>query len=127
MDTKTILTIVSTIASFLFVTLIPSIIALVKKWKEAKNANTEAEKEAVYNDLLCQMNKLIANAEAAYKQVDDIVKQKCGQGSGVAKKDNVMTKLQNYCLQKGIEFDEAYWSKKIDDTVAMTKTVNAKE
>lgn len=127
MEIKTILTIVSTIASFLFVTLIPSIIALVKKWKEAKNAKTEAEKEAVYNDLLCQMNKLIANAEEAYKQLDSVVKKTGGQGSGAAKKDNVITKLQNYCLQKGIEFDEAYWSQKIDDTVAMTKKVNAKE
>lgn len=126
MDANQIIAIVGAVASFLFVTLIPNIIILVKKWKEAKNAKTEAEKEAVYNDLLCQMNKLIANAEAAYKQVDEIVKQKGGQGSGAAKKDNVMTKLQNYCLQKGVAFDEEYWSKKIDDTVAMTKQVNIK-
>lgn len=125
MDAKTIISIISAVASFLFVTLIPNVILLVKKWKEAKNAKTDAEKKAIYNDLLCQVNTLITSAEEAYKQFDELSKSKGLKGNGAAKKDNVMTKLQNYCLQKGVEFDSDYWSKKIDEIVAMTKTVNS--
>lgn len=124
MDYKTIFAIISAIASFLFVTLIPSIIALVKTVKQAKNAKTDAEKQAIYNSLLDEVNNLITNAEETYKNVDTILKAQTGKGSGAVKKELVMTKLQASCLQKGIEFDSQYWSNKIDELVAMTKTVN---
>lgn len=126
MDTETILMIVSTIASFIFVTLIPSVIVMVKKWKEAKNAKTEAEKQAIYNDLLNQVNGLISNAESTYKEIDTILKSQTGKGSGAVKKEYVMTKLQSYCIEKKVDFDSDYWDKKIDEIVKLTKTVNSK-
>ena len=126
MDTETIVKIVIAIASFLVATLIPSIILMVKKWKEAKAAKTDAEKEAIYNEMLSEANNLIASAEETYKQVDAILKSQGGTGSGVVKKDSVMTKLQAYAAEKGISFDAEYWSAKVDEIVALTKKVNAK-
>ena len=126
MDAEKIVTIVLSIASFLVVTLIPSIILLVKKWKEAKAAKTDAEKQAIYNEMLDEANKLIAAAEETYKQVDAIIKSQGGTGSGVVKKDSVMTKLQAYATEKGLTFDADYWSAKIDEIVDLTKKVNAK-
>lgn len=126
MDAETIIAIISSVASFLFVTLIPSIIALVKKWKQAKAATTEAEKQAIYNDLLNEVNILIANAETTYKDIDAILKAQTGKGSGAVKKENVLTKLQAYCMDKGVEYDADYWSKKVDEIVKLTKEVNTK-
>lgn len=126
MDLETIVKVITAVASFLVATLIPSIIALVKYVKSYKAAKTEAEKQAVYNDLRSEANKLIAAAEETYKQVDNIIKQQGGKGSGNVKKDSVMTKLQAYCVQKGIDFDSEYWSGQIDEIVELTKKVNAK-
>ena len=124
MDYNQIIAIIGSVASFLFVTLIPSIIALVKKWKEAKAAKTEAEKEAIKNDMLNEVNKLISSAEETYKSVDTILKARGEKGCGNIKKESVMTKLQTYANQKGVEFDAEYWSKQIDGIVDMTKKVN---
>ena len=126
MEVEVVLKIIIAVASFLVATLIPSIIALVKYVKSYKQAKTEAEKQAIYNDLLTEANSLIAAAEQTYKQVDTIIKQQGGAGSGAVKKDSVMTKLQAYCTEKGVAFDSEYWSGKIDEIVALTKQVNAK-
>lgn len=126
MEPQTIIAIISSIASFLLVTLIPSIIALVKYCKNYKNAKTDAEKEAIYNDMLNEVNNLIASAEETYKKVDAVLKQTCGTGSGELKKEYVMSRLQTYCSEKNVQFDRDYWSKKIDEIVALTKSVNTK-
>lgn len=127
MDIQDILTIVTTVASFLFVTLIPTIIGLVKKWKDAKAAKTDAEKQAIYNDMLNQVNTLVANAETTFKALDDSLKNQGKSGCGAIKKKTVMDSLQVYALTKGIDFDSDYWSKKVDEIVDVTKKVNAKE
>ena len=57
--------------------------------------------------------------------VDNILKQS-GSSAGAVKKDTVMTKLQAYALDKGYEFDVAYWRNKVDEIVTLTKQVNAK-
>ena len=126
MEVQQIITIISTVASFLVVTLIPSIIALVKYVKDYKAAKTDAEKQAIYNEMLGVANNLIAAAEDKYKDLDALIKSQGGAGSGKDKKDDVMTKLQLYCTEKGISFDSDYWSAKIDEIVALTKKVNAK-
>lgn len=126
MGAETIVKIVIAIASFLVVTLIPSVILMVKKWKEAKAAKTDAEKQAIYNEMLSEANKLIASAEDKYKELDALIKSQGGAGSGKDKKDDVMTKLQLYCNEKGLSFDADYWSAKIDEIVALTKKVNTK-
>lgn len=127
MDLKDILTIVSAVASFLFVTLIPSIIALIKKWKAAKEAKTEAERQAIYNDMLGQVSTLVANAETTFKALDDSLKNQGKTGCGALKKETVMQRLQTYALTKGIDFDADYWGAKVDEIVAVTKKVNARE
>lgn len=114
------------VATFLIVTVIPTVFLLIKKWKEAKNAKTEAEKQEAYNEMYDIAHSLIMAAEETYKQVDEILKNKSGAGSGAVKKDSVMTKLQAYCIEKGFTFDSEYWSAKVDEIVAMTKHVNAK-
>lgn len=126
MDAETIVKIVIAIASFLVATLIPSIILLIKKWKAWKAAKTDAEKQAIYNDMLTEANKLIAAAEDKYKELDKLIKSQGGAGCGADKKDDVMTKLQLYCNEKGLAYDAEYWSAKIDEIVALTKQVNTK-
>ena len=127
MDYNQIIAIIGSVASFLFVTLIPSIIALVKNVKAKKNAKTEAERKAIENDMLNQVSELIASAETTFKALDQSLKNQGSKGCGELKKDTVMNKLQTYALQKGVAFDADYWSKKIDELVAVTKKVNAKE
>lgn len=111
---------------FLFGTVIPTAILLIKKWKEAKQAKTETEKQKAYNEMLDAAHSFIMSAEETYKQVDSILKEQGGSGSGSVKKDSVMTKLQAYCVEKGLAFDSEFWSAKVDEIVAMTKHVNAK-
>lgn len=126
MDAEIIVKVIIAIATFVVATLIPSIIALVKYVKKYKAAKTEAEKQAIYNELLGEANKLIVSAEETYKQVDSLLKQQGGAGSGSVKKDSVMTKLQAYCIEKGVDFDTEFWSGKIDELVQLTRKVNAK-
>lgn len=124
MSVEQILAIVSAVASFLFVTLIPSIIALVKYIKNYKNAKTDAERQAIYNSLMEEVTELIKKAEETYKSVDEVLKTKTGKGAGAVKKEMVLSKLQNSCYTKGLEFDADFWSKKVDELVALTKNVN---
>lgn len=127
MDAETIIKIVSVIAGFVTATLIPSIIALVKYIKSYKAAKTEAEKQAAINEMLGIAKDLVASAEETYKNVDAVLKGQGQSGSGAVKKDSVLTKLQATCIEKGIEFDEAYWSKTVDELVELTRQVNAKK
>ena len=126
MDAETIFKIIIAAITFLIATLIPSIIALVKYVKSYRSAKTDAEKQAIYNDMLGEANKLIAAAEEKYRELDMLIKSQGGAGCGKDKKDDVLTKLQLYCNEKGLSFDSDYWSKKIDEIVALTKIVNSK-
>lgn len=140
MDAETIIKIISAVASFLFATLIPTIVLLIKKWKaykeakeEAAAAKTEAEKiaaeaeaEKIKNELLGEANSLIKEAETTYKAVDTILKNSGQAGVGAVKKDSVMTKIQAACIEKGVTFDADYWNAKVDELVALTKQVNSK-
>ena len=126
MEIKQILDIVITIASVLFTTLIPTTIVMFNRIKAAKNAKTEAERQAVINELTELAQGFVVDAEKLYKDIDAIVKQN-GTTCGPVKKDSVMTKIQDACLEKGIEFDKEYWSAKVDDLVAVTRQVNAKQ
>lgn len=120
-----ILKIVISIASALLCTLIPTIVLFIKKCKAAKNAKTQAEKEAVYNEMLQLVNKFVQDAEDTWRDVNDTLKSQGKDGCGKQKKSSVMDKLQIYCLQKGLTFDSDYWSQKVDDLVTLTRQVNA--
>lgn len=123
MDIQTIVNVCISIMTFLVITLIPSIILMVKNYKKAKKAKTEAEKSAALNELNDVANKLIAEAEKAYASVNEALKSK-GSSAGAMKKDKVLFQLQSYCTKNNLEFDAEYWNNKIDEIVALTKQVN---
>lgn len=99
--------------------LIPSLVGLyfaIKKWKA-----TRAE-----NDLLVVVNGFITTAEQTFAGLDAVMKAQ-NSSAGAVKKENVMTKLQSYAMEKGYKIDLDYWSKKVDEIVAFTREVNAKK
>lgn len=126
MELELILKIVSIVLGALCTSIIPLVIKLVAIHKEAKNAKTEAEKEAATNDMLAYVNTLIESAEETYKQVDQLMKNNRLGSMGAVKKDGVMTKLQAYAIENGYPFSADYWANKIDEIVSLTKKVNAK-
>lgn len=126
MDKIEIFKIILFALSFIITTAIPFCIKLASTLKAKKNATTEAQKQAAHNDMLATVNGFIADAEAAFKGIDAIMRTQQNTTAGAMKKKNVMTDLQAYALAHGYEFDAEYWSNKIDEIVAFTKKVNAK-
>lgn len=112
--------------SFIITTAIPFVIKLASTIKAKKSATTEAQKQAAHNDMLATVNGFIADAEAAFKGIDSLMRSQQGTTAGAMKKKNVLADLQAYALAHGYEFDAEYWSNKIDEIVAFTKKVNAK-
>lgn len=126
MDIKDILTLVSVIAGFLLSTLIPTVGGLIVKIRAYRQAKSEAEKQAIINEIGEDAKNFIVDAENLYKDIDHLVKQN-GKSCGPVKKDSVMTKIQDDCILKGIAFDKEYWSNYVDNFVAATRQVNAKK
>lgn len=126
MEIKDIIILLITIASFLLTTLIPTAIVLITRIKALRKAKNEAERQAILNEIIQDAQGFVIDAEDFYKDIDAIVK---GQGKtcGALKKDSVMTKIQDTCIVKGLVFDKEFWSKKVDDLVALTRKVNAKK
>lgn len=125
MTAEQIITLVSSIASFLFVTLIPTIILLVNKWKAYNKAKTEEEKQQILNDISNSVGQLVTEAEEQYKDFDKVLKAQTGTGCGTLKKDKVLSQIQALCTEKGIEYDKEYWSNQVEEIVQITKQVNA--
>ena len=117
--------IIISILATIVTTLIPASIALWKAIKSCKAAKTEAAKEKANADLLATAKSFISAAEVAFEGFDKMMKAQ-NSSAGAMKKDTVFTKLQAYALQNGYTFDADEWSQKIDDLVAYTKNVNAK-
>lgn len=116
--------------------LVSSLVVALKKKVNAKKALANAADEAAKADAVAKdaeataelrecANKLIAEAESLYKDVDAQLKTE-GKSAGLVKKDSVMSKLQLHALTLNTAFDFEKWSKYVDDVVAMTKVVNAK-
>lgn len=125
MDAETIVYVCIAIASFLLITLIPAVIGWVTKFKAYKNAKTDAEKQAILNDINNSVVQFIADAEKTFEALDVSLKQRgAASGCGTMKKESVLTKIQSLCLAKGIEYDSQYWSDKVDELVKLTNTVN---
>ena len=126
MDWLTIIKAIILVVTFVVGTLVPTLIALKRAWNARKVAETEAAKEKANADLLATAKNFIAAAEVAFEGFDRMMKAQNGS-AGAMKKDNVFTKLQAYALQNGYEFNADEWSKKIDELVKFTKSVNAKK
>lgn len=137
MDFATIMYIIAAVGGFVVaaIPLICSLIAVIKKkiklnkqldatTDEAERAKLEAENAQATVDMTNVLGELIQNAEELYADVALQLKAS-GKTAGAVKKDSVMSKLQAYALSKGYDFDEQYWSDRVDTTVALTKKVNA--
>lgn len=125
MDKELLIKLLIALAAFLFTTLIPSVVGFIKNRQKAKNAKNEAEKQAAINELKELAREFVVDAENLWKNVDPILKSN-GISFGATKKESVMTKLLRACIDKNVDFDEAYWSKEVDDLVTVTRQVNAK-
>ena len=113
------------VCGFLATTIVPLVIKLVQANKKRKEAKTEAEKAEAEVDMLNTAILLIDGAESLYEDVDTVLKREQKSAHEV-KKDNVMTKLQSYAIEKNYYFDADKWSEVIDNIVKFTKRVNGK-
>ena len=86
----------------------------------------KAERAAAFNDLYQHGLKFVQDIETSFDSFNKMLKSQ-GSSAGPMKKEQVMTRLQNYALQQGYEFDEEFWSAEIDNIVAFTREVNAKK
>lgn len=142
MDAETIIVkIILPCLAFVTATLVPSIIALVKKAKEARaakqaaaEAKTEAEQIAAQEEYQAKLHELrdilrnaVSEAENTFKQINDTLKAQTGKGCGEVKKKVVLSDMQTACNELGVDFDREYWEKELEENVKMTKKVNAKE
>ena len=108
----------------ILVAIVPSIIGFIKAAKNKKKAVTAEEKAVAEKLMREQAIKFIQDAEKFYKAFDTVLKQTGNGTAGVYKKDSVMSKLQAFANAADITFDADYWSKEVDNLVAMTKEVN---
>lgn len=106
---------------------IPAIIKWNKDRKAKNNAINEAEKQKAQIEMLNQANSFIQIAEDTFNAFDRVMKAQHSGTAGALKKGSVMTNLQAFALSKGYEFDSEFWSNKVDEIVAFTKSVNAKK
>lgn len=107
-----------------FTGVIPGLIALYKFTKATIKAKSSIDREKNFTLMLDEVNKLIVNAETQFKNLDNVLKSSNQGTSGVFKKESVMAKLQQFATNSHIEFDLEYWSKKVDEIIAITKKVN---
>lgn len=103
-----------------------SIIGFVNAYKAKKKATTIEEQAEAEKLMEEKAKELIANAETFFKNLDNVLKATEGTSAGAYKKESVMSQLQTYCTSLGLTFNSEYWSKKVDDLVALTKQVNTK-
>lgn len=106
---------------------IPTFIKWNNARKATKTAVTETGRKQAQLEMVEQANILIAEAETAFKSVDEIMKARNSGSAGQLKKKSVISDLQAYALSKGYEFNSEFWSAKIDEIVAFTKSVNSKK
>lgn len=105
---------------------IPATLTIIKNVKAYRAAKTEAEKANARNAIVAETKRLVAEAEVMYAPTDALHKSN-GQGTaGGLKKSYVLNALRAFCYENGISFAVAELDKAIEEEVAYTKTVNAK-
>ena len=60
-------------------------------------------------------------------QPSEVAAAESGSGRGEEKKEYVMTKANRYAIENGIAFDETAVSDKVEELIALSKEVNAKD
>lgn len=104
-------------------TIIPITVKLFLNVKKYRQADTEAEKAAILLEISELMKNSIEEAEEVYKDMASALYAN-NIKIGTLKKDSVISKLQNYCIERNVKFDREYWSNKIDETIEFTKKIN---
>ena len=109
------------------IAIIGLVVGLITAVKKYKNAKTTAEKTAAINDIASAANDIVAEVENLFKGSSTKLKAD-GINTSAIKKDSAMAKLQSYAISKGYSdiFDPEYWSKAVDNIVALTRNVNAR-
>lgn len=106
-----------------FVSVVNAVIAWVKAIKNGNKAKAEEAKNAIN----AEIKKLVANAEVTFEAWDKSLKASGTGTAGNMKKRDVVMALKTFCLEKGFAWNEAEMDKAIEDEVAFTKSVNAKD
>ena len=91
-----------------------------------KNGNT-VKAEKAKNAINAEIKKLVANAEVTFEAWDKSLKASGTGTAGNMKKRDVVMALKTFCLEKGFAWNETEMDKAIEEEVAYTKSVNAKE
>jgi hypothetical protein len=102
------------------VSIVFGVISFLKARKNAKNSNEE---------FLFQENLLqeIINAMETCEKTLSPLKNALGTSISSMKLDNVIQKVQNYCLSNGRAFDKEKVEKLINDLIGFSKIVNYKK
>ena len=89
------------------------------------SAKRLAEKAQAANAIITETKRLVAEAEATYKEIDAMMK-KTNSSAGGLKKAYVVNALKAFCLENGYAWNATEMDEAIESEVAYTKTVNAK-
>lgn len=94
--------------------LIGYIVTLIKNGKNkklVKAAETVNEIAELATEKVVEVEKLFSQAANVLKAV--------GVKTGEIKKESVMTYIEGRCVEKGILFDEEYWSERVEKLVSV--------
>lgn len=98
------ITFISTVAGFII-----SLIKAIKNRRRANDAQVTNEIENLAIDKITTIEKIYSQASIVLKSM--------GLKTGKIKKENVMNYIESQCADKGIKFDNEYWSERIEDLV----------
>lgn len=102
--------------------IIPSVIWLIKKVRQLIVAPAD-EKQDIVNEIYDNCVKYVVAAEQAYSLLNASLKMQ-NESAGKTKLSYVLDKIKIDCLDKGVTYDESYWTNKVNNLVEMSKTVN---
>lgn len=98
--------------------LITTVINAIKSIKARIAAGESINFEMLFEEISEAALTFISDAENAYEQLKGISNIK----TGTLKKDNVLSKIRGLCEDKGIKYNEDYWSKFVDSAVKLINT-----
>lgn len=110
---------------WILVTGIPATLTIIKNVKAYRTAKTEAERANAQNAIVAETKRLVAEAEVLYAETNAMLKRNNSSAGGL-KKGYVVNALKAFCLEHGFPWSAAELDKAIEEEVAYTKTVNAK-
>lgn len=110
---------------WVLVTGIPATITIVKNIKAYRSAKTEAERANAQNAIVAETKRLVAEAEVLYAETNTMLKRNNSSAGGL-KKGYVVNALKAFCLEHGYAWTAEGLDTAIEEEVAYTKTVNAR-